>query len=303
MKFGKLDSLEGISLQLPSEPAANRALLGTLPAGVTPQLYIGPTGWSMKEWRGRWYPEKARSPDYLRYYGEQFNTIELNTTHYRIPDVDTVRKWYEQTPPDFRFCPKVPQTISHDGQLGLGGAGIEAFAQAIAGLGEKLGPCFVQLPPYFAADRLPLLGRFLTRWPRALPLAVELRHPSWFADTAAGDALFATLAEFGAAAVITDVAGRRDVLHLRLTAPFALVRFVGNGLIPSDYSRIEEWLLLLRSWALPEVYFFPHEPDNILAPEMVAYMVGRLGETWPAAQTRGPRPVDAPQTGAQMELF
>lgn len=303
MKFGKLASLEGIDLHLPPEPPANGALHSRLPTPRRAHLYIGCTGWSMKEWRGRWYPEKARPQDYLTYYGQQFNTIELNTTHYRIPTPETVRKWHEQTPADFRFCPKVPQSISHDGQLGLGGDQVALFAEAIAGLGEKLGPCFLQLPPYFASDRLPILERFLARWPAALPLAVELRHGSWFTDPAAGAALFDLLEQFRVAAVITDVAGRRDVLHLRLTAPFTLVRFVGNGLVPSDYERIDEWIALLRRWALPELYFFAHEPDNIQAPEMVDYLVRQLQGSWPEARLRGPRAVDKPQTGAQMELF
>ena len=78
------------------------------------------------------------------------------------------------------------------------------------------------------------------------------------------------LAARSVAAVITDVAGRRDVLHGYITAPRSMVRFVGNGLIDSDYQRLEEWVFKLSDWNLTENYFFPHQPDNILAPEAAA---------------------------------
>ncbi|PPK86243.1 uncharacterized protein YecE (DUF72 family) [Neolewinella xylanilytica] len=302
MKFGQVPDPERIDYQLPVEPLANAARLDRYELGSgagKPQVYIGATGWGMKEWVGKWYPENAKAGDFLRHYGEQFNTIELNTTHYRIPDAATIDRWYESVPADFRFCPKVPQFISHSRDLGAGGDGLQRFVAALDGLREKMGCAFVQLPPHFGADRLPLLGRYLERWPRVLPLAVEVRHESWFADPFATESLMDTLAANRVAAVITDVAGRRDVLHGYVTAPHTMIRFVGNGLIDSDYTRLTEWADKLQKWNLPENYIFPHQPDNVLAPDIAAWFAERL-QTMNFADTRGPQALQGPE---QLRFF
>ena len=153
-----------------------------------------------------------------------------------------------------------------------------------------MGCAFAQLPPYYDASRLDHLTGLLDRWPRLLPLAVEVRHESWFADPFATEALMDALAARGVAAVITDVSGRRDVLHGYVTAPRTMVRFVGNGLIDSDYTRLAEWATKLREWNLPETYFFPHEPENVLAPDASAWMATHLAELG-FAETRGPKDV------------
>ncbi|MEM9930795.1 MAG: DUF72 domain-containing protein [Bacteroidota bacterium] len=302
MKFGKLASLDGIEFEFPVEPLANRARLERFEIGADgerPIVYLGATGWSMKPWVGTWYPDKTKSADYLKQYGKQFNTIELNTTHYRIPTPELVKNWYAAVPADFRFCPKVPQRISHSNDFALGQGYLTDFVASLDGLQEKMGCAFIQLPPYFSADRLPALTRFLDRWPSLLPLAVEVRHASWFADPFATEALMDTLAARGIAAVITDVAGRRDVLHNFITAPRTMIRFVGNGLVPSDFTRMEAWATKLKDWNLPEVYFFPHQPDNLLSPDATAWMARHL-EAKDIAQTRGPSRWTGPE---QMSLF
>ena len=303
MKFGHVPNPAAIEFQLPVEPHANRKRLDRFELGTgegRPRIYLGATGWSMKQWVGKWYPKRAKSGDFLRYYGEQFNTIELNTTHYRIPTDATVRQWYETVPADFRFCPKLPKSISHVNSLGLGEDALPRFIAALDGLKEKMGCAFMQLPPHFGADRLAVIERFLDRWPRLLPLALEVRHASWFSDPFATEALMDALAARGVAAVISDVAGRRDVLHGYVTAPRTMVRFVGNGLIDSDYQRMREWAEKLREWNLPESFIFPHEPENVLAPEASAWLARHL-TFLDFASTRGPAPLDdGPE---QMSLF
>lgn len=302
MKFGKASDLNDIDFSLPAEPAANEARLDRfrlVQGEGRAQVYIGATGWSMKEWVGTWYPAKTKTADYLRHYGRLFNTIELNTTHYRIPTLEMVQKWYDSVPEDFRFCPKVPQTISHTNDFSLGGGQLPAFVASLEGMKEKLGCAFLQLPPYFDAGRLPALERFLDRWPRIFPLAVEVRHESWFADSATTGKLMDALALREVAAVITDVAGRRDVLHGYVTAPRTMIRFVGNGLVPTDFSRMEAWADKLKAWNLPETYFFPHQPDNILSPDASAWFARHL-ETAGFADTRGPSRWTGPE---QMSLF
>lgn len=242
-------------------------------------LYIGATGWSVKEWVGKIYPAGTKPQDYLSHYARYFNTIELNTTHYRIPDLLTVQHWHDQAAAGFKFCPKVLQTVSHATDLGVSGGLIGAFCQSMQGLGEKLGPCFIQLPPYFAVERMNTLEAFLKAF--HLPLAVEVRHESWFANPLIANKFFHILAKNGVGTVVTDVAGRRDVCHMRITAGFVMIRFVGNNLHPTDYSRIDEWVKRLKIWfdeGLSAAYFFTHEPDNLLAPDLAAYLATRARE-------------------------
>lgn len=304
MEFGKLQDLSRVDFSLPPDPPDNALLLGRS-AGATPLAFIGATGWSVPEWRGKVYPQGARPDSFLHHYSRQFNTIELNTTHYRIPDQETIEKWRDQTPADFRFCPKVLQRISHATQLGTDSpALIDHFCQSLSGLGEKLGPCFLQLPPYFDPGRLPVLEKFLQHF--SLPLALEVRHEQWFSDAGHRRQLFGLLARYGVSTVITDVAGRRDVCHMQLTTGQVLIRFVGNDLHPSDYTRLEDWAGRLKRWfgqGLQAAYFFAHEPDNLLAPDLAAHLHQLLRAQEVPAKFRGPSLAPDREEGGQLSLF
>ncbi len=307
MKFGKLQHIDQVDFRLPPEPEENARMLNRYNLKVGPlQFFMGCTGWSMKEWVGKVYPQGTKTKDFLKAYGQQFNSIELNTTHYRIPTEKMICKWKEETPGDFKFCPKIPQTISHNKNLGIGGEALITFCERIQELGARLGCCFMQLPPYFGFDRLRILEQFLDHFPNHIPLAVELRHESWFRNKIHQEAVFSLFEKHRIASVITDVAGRRDVLHMRLSTPTAMVRFVGNSLHPTDFSRIDEWIERIRHWqqeGLVSIYFFPHEPDNIQAPELAAYILKKWSK-YSDVKVRGPK-LDDPnnQSGHQMALF
>jgi uncharacterized protein YecE (DUF72 family) len=314
MEFGKLANVEHIDFSLrPTHPRTAQVLAhiqtkrdSEKPANgpaPPPTIYIGPTGYNMKDWVGKWYPASTKERDYLKAYGKQFNTIEHNTTHYRIPDAATVRRWCDDTPDDFRFCPKVPQTISHARDLGLSSTELRVFWEQMRGFGTKMGYCFLQLPPYFEPKYLAVLQRFLEKWPPYLPLAVEVRHEAFFVDQG-GDAFFALLEDMGMASVITDVSGRRDVCHTRLTNDCAMLRFVGNGLHPTDFTRVDAWIARLAEWVeqgLSTIYFFTHEPDNLLSPELAEYVAKVFLEHIPQGQLRGP--VLVPPPAVQGSLF
>jgi uncharacterized protein YecE (DUF72 family) len=294
MDFGKLPSVEHVSFAFQPEPPGNAEILTNAPKAAQPLIYIGATGYNMKAWTGRWYPEQAKEKDFLRHYGHQFNTIEHNTTHYRIPDTSTVQRWKEETPEDFRFCPKIPQTISHSRDLGLHSGEIRLFCDVIRGLGHKMGCCFLQLPPYWAVRDIPVLMRFLETWPVDIPLSVEVRHESFFQQSTGAEDYFQLLTEHSIPAVITDVSGRRDVCHLRLTTSVTLIRFVGNALHRTDYERIQAWSLQIQKWVeagLSTVYFFTHEPDNLLAPDLAQFTFDTFTKDIPKAIMRGPRPI------------
>ncbi len=115
MEFGKIKDISDLHFSLPEDRNETINLLRhTLPKRTTlPRVYIGCTGWSMKEWVGWIYPKGCKPTDYLRFYSQQFNTIEMNTTHYRIPSIKDIEKWRRESAPDFRFAPKMLQTVSH----------------------------------------------------------------------------------------------------------------------------------------------------------------------------------------------
>jgi uncharacterized protein YecE (DUF72 family) len=242
---------------------------------------VGCPIWTNKEWLGSYFPLGAKEPDFLKYYAQQFNSIELNTTHYRIPDAPTGRRWREAVGPGFKFCPKLPRSISHERELYNTDALTLSFTRAVQELGDNLGTCFLQLPPHFGPESLPRLERFLLDWPAEVPLAVELRHPRWFSDKELANSVFATLEALNKTLVITDVAGRRDVLAQRLTTPVAFLRLNGHGLIPSDYARADAWAERLAEWyaqGLQTAYVFIHQKDVRHAPIWAQHFLARMQE-------------------------
>jgi uncharacterized protein YecE (DUF72 family) len=280
LDFGKLSNISGVDFSLPVDLAGNAPLLNRLGAsGQKPQVYVGAPVWSQKEWVGRIYPMGTRASDYLKYYSQQFNAIELNTTHYRIPDDETIKSWTSTSEPGFKFCPKILQVISHEKMLQNAEELTEAFCKSVMGLGDRLGRSFLQLPPQFSPAHLPALRNFLETLPRGFRLAIEFRHPAWFSKGVLRSDTARLLEIYGAVALITDVAGRRDVLHMTLTAPAVMVRFVGNSLHSTDYSRINSWIGRLKDWmsqGMREIYFFIHEPDNVQAPELIQYFIQEI---------------------------
>lgn len=281
MDFGKLSDISLVDFTLPPDHPDTLPFLQQFKRTEKPQVYIGLPVWVNKSWVGSWYPAGMPEKDALHWYGKQFNTIELNSSHYHIPGQSTIERWLQVTPQGFKFCPKFPQLISHESQLRHTADLTAAFCSAIAGLEDKLGDSFLQLPPYFGPKQLPDLEAFVQFIPETIPFTVELRHPDWYIDNVASLELFEVLQKYKVGTVLTDVAGRRDVLHMRLTTPSAMVRFVGNSLHPTDYTRIDAWVQRLKVWfenGLQQLYFFVHEPDNTLAPDLALYLIKELNK-------------------------
>jgi uncharacterized protein YecE (DUF72 family) len=281
MDFGRLSDLRYVDFRLPADHPETAAVLARAQATgpATPAIYIGCPIWTNKAWLGSYFPAGIKDTDYLHHYARQFNSIELNTTHYRIPDAPTVRKWRDAVPDTFRFCPKIPQIISHDRELYNADELTTTFCRSISGLDERLGLAFLQLPPAFGPEHLPRLERYLLDFPDYVPLAVELRHPAWYADRGLRDSVFAMLEALGKTLVLTDVAGRRDVLHQRLTTPTAFIRFNGHGLISSDYTRATAWAERIAGWlqaGLQTVYFFVHQKDIMHSPVWTQFFLEKL---------------------------
>jgi uncharacterized protein YecE (DUF72 family) len=279
MDFGKLPDISRVNFQLPPDRPESLELLTSRRRSSPPRIYIGCPVWSAKSWVGTVYPPKTPVKDYLFHYSRQFNAIELNSTHYGVPTHATIAQWRDSTPEGFQFCPKFPQEISHHRMLRATDPLVRAFCATMQGFGNRLGPSFLQLPPVFAPFHLPLLAQFLAAVPSGFRVAVEFRHSQWFSGGKLRPEAAGLLERAGATAVMTDVAGRRDVLHMSLTNSTAMIRFTGNELHPTDYSRLDEWVAKLKGWfeaGLSELYFFTHQPDETTAPQLVTYITQKL---------------------------
>jgi uncharacterized protein YecE (DUF72 family) len=150
--------------------------------------FLGTMGFSYKDWSGVFYPEGLASRDFLAYYSQFFNAVELDSTFYGTPRPEYVERWAALTPPNFTFCAKTPREITHDLRLVEANELMSHFLETMRLLGDKLGVVLIQLPPDFAFAQIHSLAIFLRQLPKDLRYAVEFRHPSWHA-TATGQLL------------------------------------------------------------------------------------------------------------------
>jgi uncharacterized protein YecE (DUF72 family) len=277
MDFGRTTHLDAIDYTLPTNHIGIEKVLGGKKHNA-PKVYIGGVLWSDEGFVGTIYPDKAKATNYSKYYTRQFNTIELNSSHYRIPEIQKVQKWYEEAPSDFRFCPKIPQAVSHSRNLSESLDFLNEFHTVFKALQHKFGTCFLQLPPHFAPNRLNELLDFLDKC-SIQNLAIELRHPQWFTEKLALNTLSNYLYKNNMSLVLTDTPTRRDVLHMRITNKTAFIRFNANDKHASDYIRINEWIARLYEWlqmGLENIYFFIHTPTQTNMPELVTYFIQQL---------------------------
>ncbi len=279
MDFGRLPNIDKVDFTFPTDHPDTKYILGNTPV-IQSNTYVGCPIWGEKGWLGKIYPLKTTEKDYLHYYARNFNTIELNATHYKIPDDATLERWVNAVTPGFKFCPKVPQVISHAEDITQMTELMEYFMQQMKQFSDHLGVSFLQLPPTFTPEKLPYLLNFLDTVPVDFQLSIELRHADWFKHSIEAEDLFQYMKEKRVSTVITDVAGRRDVLHQRLTTKTAFIRYVANDLHPTDFRRIDDWAVRLKEWqenGLEELYFFIHTPTKSLCIELASYFNDKMG--------------------------
>jgi len=286
MDFGKipLEELINVDFSLPEDTALTKKVLKQAQKPKMPALYVGCAKWGRKEWVGLIYPEKTREAKFLDEYVKHFNSIELNAVFYQMPKAEQIKTWKDKAAAegrDFKFFPKVSRTISHIRRLKNAEEDTSNYLQNISEFGEFLGPCFLQLSDNFGPKNFDILKEYLEHLPADFNLFVEVRHPDWYNDAVARKDLFELLHQVKKGAVITDASGRRDCVHMELPTPDAFIRFVGNGLHPTDYKRIDEWVDRLSDWTengLNSIYFFLHQHDEKDTPILADYTIKKLNE-------------------------
>ena len=270
------NKLNSIDFSLPAEPEANKLVLKE----TKPLVYLGCAKWGRKEWIGKIYPRGAKDAQFLEHYVQHYNSIELNATHYKVYKPEEISKWAVKAKGmDFKFCPKVTNSISHYSSFNNVGYLTTAFLEGVTAFGENLGPVFLQVSEKYSPNQRDKLYKYLQSLPTDLQFFLEVRHPEWFAIAAIRKELFGTLRSLHIGAVITDTSGRRDCAHMELTVPKTFIRYVGDSLRPTDYTRADAWIERMKYWldnGLQGLYFFMHMHDETYSPELTVYLVDKL---------------------------
>ncbi len=223
-------------------------------------LYVGTSGYSYKEWKGSFYPEKIPAKDMLTYYSERLSTVEINATFYRMPQKSMLENWKEQVPKNFRFSLKAPQRVTHFKRLKDTEEETKYFLETAAVLEDQLGVVLFQLPPNMKKD-LPRLESFLNQLPQEPRAAFEFRHPTWFDDD-----VLDLLRSHNHALCISDT-DDLPVSHIDRTADWGYLRL--RRVVYSE-DNLKEWLERIREQQWQEAFvFFKHE-DEATGPKLAA---------------------------------
>ena len=232
-----------------------------------PRLWTGTSGFSYKEWKGHFYPDKLPANRMLEYYSRRLSSVEINNTFYRLPRAEMLEKWASQVPDDFAFVLKASRRITHMKRLKDADDPLDYLTRtAVGALGDRLGPILFQLPPYLRVD-VAQLRDFLEIVPEDVRAAFEFRHESWF-----GEAVYQALADHGAALVTADTGeGEAPVVE---TASFGYARLRRPGYGEDE---LAEWAAALARPEWSDVFvFFKHE-DEGAGPRMAAGFGGVWG--------------------------
>lgn len=214
----------------------------------------GTSGYSYKEWKGIFYPEALPAAKMLSFYAAHFGAVEINNTFYRMPEAKTLEKWRAEVPEDFRFVLKAPQRITHQKKLTGVEDDVRHFLEVSSTLGPALGPLLFQLPPYQKKD-VGRLREFLALIPRAVRMALEVRHDSWLDDE-----VYSLLRDHDVALCLsdTDDVADPDALIVR-TAGWGYLRLRRTEYSDAD---LAAWKSRIEAQPWSEAWlFFKHEDE------------------------------------------
>jgi uncharacterized protein YecE (DUF72 family) len=222
------------------------------------KIYAGTSGYSYKEWKGFFYPEKMKPEEMLSFYATKLPAVEVNNTFYRLPKRELIDLWSSQVPPEFRFVIKASQKITHMRRLKGAGDETNYLMDVVSLLEKKLGVVFFQLPPNFKKD-VERLGAFLDALPKNVPIAFEFRHATWFDED-----VYALLRAHNVALCLADTDDELDV-PLVSTADWGYMRLRRPEYPPAEMKKWRDWVQS-QKWEQAFV-FFKHE-DAGAGPKM-----------------------------------
>ncbi len=285
---------------------------------VTSELHVGCAMWANKGWLGRWFPSDTAAGTELSAYATWCTGVEGNTSFYAVPSEQAVARWVEQVPAEFRFCFKLPRTITHDRRLQNAERELSDFLERIAPMAHLLGPVQIQLPASFGPDALPHLGTFLQQLPNSVEWAVEVRHLDFFVGGSAERPLDDLLAAHGVNRVVLDsralfaaapmTPAEHDAWKAKPRVPVRpvatgtqpIVRLIGRTDTEGSLDDWAPWYPKIAEWIgrglRPHV--FAHTPDNLDAPMLARRVWDRITA---AMDSEGPAlaPLPTPRRPAE----
>lgn len=282
MEFGRVfEPLEDIDFSLPAETEGTIQTLETAKDDGEFKVYVGAARWAERRWLGDVYPRKTSNQDFITVYAANFNTVEFGASFYDAHEPEYIKIWADKVSEsaDFRFYPKFPQTITHIRRLTNVESATEQFYRSLEGFGTHVGPLLMQFGENFSPKSFPQLKAYLAQLPKTHKVSIEVRNKDWFAIQHHRWELFELLNRLDMIWVIPDTAGRRDCVHMELTTPNAIIRFVGNSPDKSDYLRLDAWVDRLASWknrGLQSIWFYIHQHEEVYTPKMCDYFIEQV---------------------------
>lgn len=277
MKFGQITDPQGVDFTIPADNEADERVFAKEKAKEM-SVYVGCAKWNKTDLKN-FYPKGTK--DELTYYSTQFNCIELNATFYRLFPASTFEKWHSTTPAEFKFFPKLEQSISHFKRLKEVEGTVDLNVERFSLLKEKLGMPFLQMHNNFGPKDFDRVKAFAQNWKQyKMPLAMEFRHTDWFNDEKVSGELYDLLEKNAITNVLVDTAGRRDLMHMRMTTPTPFVRWVGAN-HSSDKDRLDEWVERIAKWkkqGMRTLYFFVHQNVEKESPLLAAHFIEKLNK-------------------------
>ncbi|HZO92306.1 MAG TPA: DUF72 domain-containing protein [Candidatus Baltobacteraceae bacterium] len=245
-------------------------------------VFIGTSGWTYKDWRGRFYPQKLPQREWLAYYTEHFPTVELNVTTYRLPKEHDLVRW-ANVPPGFVYTVKLSRLITHRKRPGEPKQFVDTYMARIAPLAPKIANVLAQFPPTWARDD-DALRNFLNTLPPHHRYVVEFRHQSWY-----DEAVYALLRERGISLCLHDLAA--SVAPHVVTGPVLYVRLHGPvRAYVGSYRRVrlERWSAAIRDLGsqVEATYVYFNNDQHAYAPRNALTLQGLVGDAvvpWRAA--------------------
>jgi uncharacterized protein YecE (DUF72 family) len=223
------------------------------------RLWVGTSGYSYKEWLGKFYPERFPAKEMLRFYASRFAAVEINNTFYRLPKEALLQSWAAQVPAEFRFVLKAPRRITHLKRLQDCEVEVEYLFRIATVLGSTEGAVLFQLPPNLKKD-VERLQKFLSLLPTRRNVAFEFRHPSWFDEE-----VFSRLRTRNSALCVADT-DESESCDLINTATWGYLRLRRREYSGRD---LLQWKDRIQSQAWDHAYvFFKHE-DEATGPKFV----------------------------------
>lgn len=253
--------------------------------------HLGCSVWSLPEWKGTLFTEKARPDQFLSQYASVFNSVEGNTTFYNIPSAAVIDDWGKKTPNGFKFCFKFPKYITHEKRLYNAKADVLDFVKLFDPIRNKVGPFMLQFPDTFSPNELYRLEEVFSVLPKTYSYGVEVRHKDFFDHGKHERNLNSLLKSYEVDRVIFDTRKLHSMkatespiaeaqkkkpkvpVRFETTGSRPVLRYVGSNDTLNNEPYLKEWAIIVAEWISEGLhpYVFIHTPDRVSQPKVCRF--------------------------------